>query len=104
MQTIDIKQALPQINQLLEIASTGEEIIITKNNQPMVKLVSPNQKYNNFDESLSKILQNNPEADDSLTPQERVKNWLDFVATLPKTSANLPEEALHRDSMYEDEY
>jgi len=40
MQTIDINQALPQITQLLEIASTGEEIIITKNNQPMVKLVS----------------------------------------------------------------
>lgn len=40
MQTIDINQALPQINKLLEIASTGEEIIITKNNQPMVKLVS----------------------------------------------------------------
>jgi prevent-host-death family protein len=40
MQTIDIKQALPQINQLLEIASTGEEIIITRNSQPMVKLVS----------------------------------------------------------------
>lgn len=40
MQTIDINQALPQITQLLEIASTGEEIIITRNNQPMVKLVS----------------------------------------------------------------
>jgi prevent-host-death family protein len=40
MQTIDINQALPQITKLLEIASTGEEIIITKNNQPMVKLVS----------------------------------------------------------------
>lgn len=39
--------------------------------------------------------------DDELTPQERVKNWLDFVATLPKTSANLPDEALHRDSMYD---
>lgn len=40
METIDINQALPQINKLLEIASTGEEIIITKNNQPMVKLIS----------------------------------------------------------------
>jgi prevent-host-death family protein len=40
MQTIDINQALSQITQLLEIASTGEEIIITRNNQPMVKLVS----------------------------------------------------------------
>ncbi|MBE9231275.1 type II toxin-antitoxin system prevent-host-death family antitoxin [Cuspidothrix issatschenkoi LEGE 03284] len=40
MQTIDIKAAIHQINQLLEIAATGEEIIITKDNQPMVKLVS----------------------------------------------------------------
>jgi uncharacterized protein YuzE len=36
-----------------------------------------------------------------LTPQERAKKWLDFVATLPKTSANLPDEALHCDSMYD---
>lgn len=40
METIDINQALPQIKKLLEIASTGEEIIITENNQPMVKFVS----------------------------------------------------------------
>ena len=40
METIDINLALPQIKILLEIASTGEEIIITENNQPMVKLVS----------------------------------------------------------------
>ena len=40
METIDINIALPQIKELLEIASTGEEIIITQNNQPMVKLVS----------------------------------------------------------------
>ena len=40
METIDINQALPQIKTLLEIASTGEEILITENNQPMVKFVS----------------------------------------------------------------
>lgn len=40
METIDINQALPQIKKLLEIESTEEEIIITQNNQPMVKLVS----------------------------------------------------------------
>ncbi len=40
MKTIDINQALPQISQLIEKAVGGEEIIITKNNQPMVKLVS----------------------------------------------------------------
>ncbi len=38
--TIDINQALPQMNKLLENASNGEEIIITKNDQPMVKISS----------------------------------------------------------------
>ncbi|NJL84685.1 MAG: type II toxin-antitoxin system Phd/YefM family antitoxin [Chloroflexaceae bacterium] len=41
METIDINQALPHISKLLERASAGEEIVITKNNRPMVKLVSP---------------------------------------------------------------
>ncbi len=40
MQTIDINQALPQIMELLEKAATGEEIVITKNDRPMVKLSS----------------------------------------------------------------
>ncbi len=40
MQSIDINQALLQITQLLEIAAKGEEIIITRNDRPMVKLVS----------------------------------------------------------------
>lgn len=39
-QTIDINQALTQMMELLEIASKGEEIIITKNNHPIVKLMS----------------------------------------------------------------
>ena len=40
MKTIDINQALPQISKLIEKAVGGEEIIITKNNQPIVKLIS----------------------------------------------------------------
>ena len=40
MKTIDINQALPQIAELIEKAVGGEEIIITKNDRPMVKLVS----------------------------------------------------------------
>lgn len=108
MQTIDINQALPKISQLLEMASTGEEIIITKNNQPMAKLVSTKPPENkpiltnqNFSESLEKIIQTTAAKDDYLTPQERTKKWLDFVETLPKTSANLPDSALHRDTMYD---
>ncbi|MEQ9483662.1 type II toxin-antitoxin system Phd/YefM family antitoxin [Coleofasciculus sp. F4-SAH-05] len=41
METIDIDQALQQIHQLLENAALGAEIMITKNDLPMVKLVSP---------------------------------------------------------------
>jgi prevent-host-death family protein len=40
MKTIDITQALLEISELIEKAADGEEIIITKNNQPLVKLVS----------------------------------------------------------------
>jgi prevent-host-death family protein len=42
MTTIDINQALPKITELLEIASKGEEIVITKDNKYWVKLVSIN--------------------------------------------------------------
>jgi antitoxin (DNA-binding transcriptional repressor) of toxin-antitoxin stability system len=110
MTTIDINQALPKITELLEIASKGGEIIITKDDQYWVKLVSVNQSETNqllnknFEESLDKIINNTTENDDKLTPQERVQNWLDFIETLPKTSTNLPDSALHRDSIYEDEY
>jgi len=40
METIDINEALQKIYELLENASLGAEITITKNDQPMVKLVS----------------------------------------------------------------
>lgn len=49
---------------------------------------------------LNQSEQTMPSYQDNLTPEERVKNWLDFVASLPKTSANLPDEVLHRDNMY----
>ncbi|MEB3278541.1 MAG: type II toxin-antitoxin system prevent-host-death family antitoxin [Lyngbya sp.] len=44
METIDINQALPKISELLEMAFAGEEIIITKNNQQMIKIVSVSAK------------------------------------------------------------
>ena len=40
MKTIDITQALTEISELIEKAVDGEEIMIAKNNQPLVKLVS----------------------------------------------------------------
>ena len=36
------------------------------------------------------------------TPQEKAERWREFVVSLPKNSANLPEEALHRDTMYDE--
>jgi hypothetical protein len=35
------------------------------------------------------------------TPEERVKRLREWVASLPKNDTPLPEEALHRDSMYD---
>ncbi|MDJ0730181.1 MAG: type II toxin-antitoxin system prevent-host-death family antitoxin [Crocosphaera sp.] len=107
METIDINQALPKIEQLLEIAATGEKIIITKNNQPMVKLTSiqpSNQDISlskDFDKTLEDLIKQSSEQDEQLTPEERTQNWLAFLETLPKQSANLPDEALHRDTMYD---
>ena len=40
METIDINEALPKIDELLENASLGAEITITKNDIPMVKLIA----------------------------------------------------------------
>ena len=41
MEIVELNQALAQIKQLLERASNGQEIIIVRNEQPMVKLVPP---------------------------------------------------------------
>lgn len=35
------------------------------------------------------------------TPEERVQRLREWVASLPKTNTPLPEEALHRDTMYD---
>jgi hypothetical protein len=45
-----------------------------------------------------------PQPDPTLTPEEKIAQWNEFLAKLPQNSANLPESALHRDTMYEDEY
>jgi hypothetical protein len=37
---------------------------------------------------------------DKLTPTERKQRFLDWVATIPQSNTILPDEALHRDSMY----
>ena len=46
MEQVDITEAQAQITQLLQYALSGEEIIITRDNQPILKLVqfSPTPK------------------------------------------------------------
>ncbi len=39
MQRVDIADAQTQITQLLQSALQGEEVIITRNNQPILKLI-----------------------------------------------------------------
>lgn len=38
MTTVDLKQAKKHLNELLETVLKGEEIIITENNEPVMKL------------------------------------------------------------------
>jgi antitoxin (DNA-binding transcriptional repressor) of toxin-antitoxin stability system len=47
MQLIDITQAQTQLPDLMQIALTGEEIIITRDNLPILKLspIIPPKKY-----------------------------------------------------------
>jgi hypothetical protein len=45
-----------------------------------------------------------PSPNSQLTPEEKVAKWNKAIAEHPQTSANLPDEALHRDTIYEDEY
>ena len=40
METLNLQQALSQINNILEKAFSGEEIIIKKNDQEMIKISS----------------------------------------------------------------
>ncbi len=42
-----------------------------------------------------------PSPDPNLTPKERAEKWRKVIAKLPQESANLPDEALHRDTMYD---
>ncbi|MBZ8180145.1 type II toxin-antitoxin system Phd/YefM family antitoxin [Oscillatoria salina] len=39
MYQIDLAQAEQQLSELIEAATKGEEVVITKNNQPIAKLV-----------------------------------------------------------------
>lgn len=44
MSSVEIAQAISQISELFDLALNGEEIIITENQQPLLKLVSLGSK------------------------------------------------------------
>lgn len=63
------------------------------------------QEVLDFSEFLKQKISNfTPFPDFDLTPKEKVAKWNQVIAKLPQNSANLPDESLHRDTMYEDEY
>jgi hypothetical protein len=71
-----------------------------------LKQLPPNHQEEvlNFSEFLKqKQSLSIPSPDHSLTPEQKVEKWRKVIAKLPQTSANLPDEALHRDTMYQDE-
>ena len=44
MQTIDLNKVKENLTELVELAADGEEIVITKDHKPLVKLVSATEK------------------------------------------------------------
>lgn len=45
-----------------------------------------------------------PSPDSHVNREQKIAKWNKVIAKLPRSSANLPDEALHRETMYEDEY
>lgn len=83
----------------ISLSQMNIEQVIIKNLRKLP--LEKQQEVLSFTESLtSRISLTSP--DYSLTPQEKAQKWQKVIAKLPKTSANLPDEALHRDTMYED--
>lgn len=82
----------------ISLSRMNIEQVIIKNLRKLP--LEKQQEVLSFIESLTSI--SLPSPDYSLTPQEKAQKWQKVIAKLPKTSANLPDEALHRDTMYED--
>ena len=59
------------------------------------------QEVLNFSQSLTKT-NSLPSPDPNLTPQQRAEKWREFVDSHSSDNPPLPDEALHRDTMYED--
>jgi len=61
-----------------------------------------NEEQKLFQEKLGNTKQLTPTSK-PLTSAERLLLWQEWVDTAPKSYANLPEEALRRENIYEDE-
>ena len=59
------------------------------------------QEVLKFTESLAQKT-SLPVPDPSLTPEQRAANWREWVQSHSSNNPPLPDEALHRDTMYED--
>lgn len=63
------------------------------------------QEVLDFSEFLKqKISSFTPSPNSDLTLKEKVAKWNKVIDKLPKNSSNLPDDSLHRDTMYGDEY
>ena len=62
--------------------------------------IEKQQEVLNFTETLTNT-HTLPSPDPNLPPSERAEKWRKVIAKLPRESANLPDEALHRDTMYD---
>ena len=75
MTKIDLQQAIACFPALAELAASGEEIIIAKNDQPFIKLVSakPAKKRRQFGSAKGLIQM----ADDFNEPLEDFKEYME---------------------------
>ena len=60
------------------------------------------QEVLDFTKSLTPKTNSLPSPDPNLTSQQRAEKWREFVDSHSSDNPPLPDEALHRDTMYED--
>lgn len=76
---------------------TIEQTILTN-----VQSLPPDKKQEVLD-FIEFLAQKNHEiSTQSMSPQQRANLWKEFMESQPLDTPGLPEEALHRDTMYEE--
>ncbi|MBW4539358.1 MAG: hypothetical protein KME43_09440 [Myxacorys chilensis ATA2-1-KO14] len=82
---------------LQEIEQAPDELIAeTLNFLRSTKAKQPVSKFDKAAIDTAELQKQIPK-----TPKERAQRFREWVASLPKTASPLPEEALHRDTMYD---